>query len=517
MVITMSFVIILLATIQWIIIRRIPSRFVRIFLQVPLLIVTFFAAWFFAAYRADVRAEATRAEEAQQIFDTTTVQRGDFLVTVDATGAITPTRQIPLVFGLSSAPVEEVMVEVGERVESGTVLAVLDDANFEQALLDAGTARELQQLTLDTLLAPPREVDIASAEAALAVAEAQLSASFATGPTAIDRQIARLQEEVARNQRWQAQLARDSVSAPAPIDLGIDADFDLDIVEQIEGTIANLNAQQQAAFEAQLRASEQVVLQAETGVDVARANLESTLNRGADPAALAGANAGIEAAQRALDRLRNGPTEIELARASLNVRQAELAVQQAEQTVVETELVAPFDGLVAQLNLQVGELPPQGVAALLVDDSSYIVDLPIDETDIAQVQRGQRVDFQVDALPSAEVRGVVESIAYTPLGIDQVVVYNVRVRIAESSAQLRPGLTVTGRIRVTERSDVLLIRNEFVRVNPGAGDALVTVQNRDGTLQQRLVLLGQRGDTFSEIRGGLEAGERVVLVAREGV
>ena len=66
-----------------------------------------------------------------------------------------------------------------------------------------------------------------------------------------------------------------------------------------------------------------------------------------------------------------------------------------------------------------------------------------------------------------------------------------------------------------DKSDVVYVPNRFVRIDRITLDAFVTVQNTDGTYQERLVLLGARNDTDSEILAGLQAGEQIVLLPQQ--
>ncbi len=519
MILTMSIIITVLAAIQWIIIRRIPFRILRIAIQVPLLVLTFFGAWFYGYRVEQQQLVAQRAAAEAQILDVYEVQRDDVIVTVDGTGAILPARQVPLLFGSAGVPVVDVLVETGDSVEEGQLLASLDTADAQQVLDDAELALELQQSTLDTLTSPPRPEDLAAAEASLEAAQAQFNAAASTGPTAQQEEIARLQTEIARNQLWQAQLARDGLGPPDPISIPpeIDGTIPDPADDFVDSTISGLNAQNQAQYQAQLAQSETAVEQAEYGVDIADTNYSATVGRGADFGSVASANASIVQAEVAYERLLNGPPELQIQQAALNVRAAQLRYDQALYNLEQLQLRAPFAGVVAQVNLTAGELPPQGTAVLLIDQSSYFVDLPVDETDIVNVQIGQTVTFDVDALPEADVRGTVTRIAYTPIASEdaELVAYNVRVEVDPGEAAVRPGMTVTGSIIVQEERDVLVVPNNFIRVDRQTGDAFVTVRGDDGEQREQLILLGARSERFSEVRAGLEEGDELLLLPRE--
>lgn len=520
-------------------IARIRWRLVRFLLYVPILAFVGLVLNLGQTISGDPERRA-EAQVQALIVDQTTARVGDLTVTVVGSGAILPMRQVPLTFG-SFGPVAEVYVTAGQRVETGQLLARLDTSDFQQVIDNAEIALQVQQSAYEALLTPAREVDIAAAEAALAAARAQYFAAAATAPTAQQREIARMQSELARNQFYQLQLQRDALVPP---DLGdfivnlnilpnVDPaalpdelqDFADDInrgidrfnaqlsgsisqitLQQAQATIDQINQQRQA-FEGRLEA-------AETNAEIAELRYQATLSRGPDSGAIAAANASIVQAEIALERLLNGASEIDIAQAELSVRLAENALKQAQQSITNAELRAPFAGVVAQNNLRVGDLPPQGPAMLLVDNSAFLIDLPLDETDVVNVAAGQKVEVLVDALPDVVVTGVVERVAFTPVRIGQLVTYNVRIRLDPTDAPIRAGMSATVNIIVDERPQVLLLPNRFIRIDPLTQNAFVVVRQPNGRLVETQVQLGRRNDVESEIVSGLVPGDVVVLLPR---
>ncbi len=441
------------------------------------------------------------ANPANQIQDEVIVRQGDLTVTVSATGAIAPTRQVSLLFEFS-APVQEVLVTEGESVKAGTVLARLDSSDLESSLADARLALENQRAAFNALTAPAREVDLAVAQAALNAAYAQSGAS-SSGADAAQVQIAQLQAELARNQLWQTQLQRDL--QPAQIQQLLDqiAAQGVD-VSQFGFTVPNPadNVSPQ-------------VKQAEYGVALADVQAQGVSNTPADVAALSAANAAIIAAQAQLDRLANGPTELQRQIADIQIQIATLSVEQAEATAARTVLRAPYDGVVARHNLVVGEVPPtNSPAVLLVDTSGFYVDVAVDETDIVNLQVGQLVELKLDALPGANISGRVTRVAVTPVRVEQLVTYIARVTLDATDEPVRAGMTATATIIVSELNDVLTLPNRFIRIDRATRQAFVTVAQADGTFADVPVELGVRNETASQIVSGVDSGARVVLLPR---
>lgn len=522
-------------------ILRVRWRLVRVLVYVPILSLV---AVTVIGIEQNTPQDTNQADTVVAV-DRATVVRADLIVSVSATGNIQPIRQVPLAF-LSSGQVAEVLATTGQNVREGDVIARLDTADIVQFVEDARSALTLQQAFFDALIRDPRPEDIAAAEAALAAARSQYYAASATGPTDAQKEISRLQVDLSRNRNWQLELQRDAVVVPSLEDImsGIPSVSILPTIDlaalppvpvvvenainlansgitslndrlgaQLSG-VALANAQSAIAqLQAQRDALEGNLTQAGNATALADAQYQSTLARGADYGALSAARAGIVQAQIALDNLINGADAIRLQQANIDLQAAQLGVEQAETNLKNSDLVAPFDGVIAQNNLTVGAYPPQGVAVLLMDTSQFVVDLPIDETDIVKVSLGQKVAFDVDALPNAVVTGTITRIAFTPIRIGQLVTYSVRVVLDPSRARLRAGMSVTARVIVQERPQALVLPNRFVRIDSVSGEAFVTVERKEGFVNT-LVILGERNETMTEILGGLNAEDVAVLLPR---
>jgi multidrug resistance efflux pump len=458
-------------------------------------------------------ANQETVDPASLILEETTVERDNLLVTISATGVITPVRQVTMFFEFV-APVTEILVQEGDTVTTGQVLARLDAGDLQTVVDSAQLALDAATAGYNALTAEARPEDIAAAEAAVASAEAALYAAYSTAPSAEEIEIARLQTELAGNQLWQLQLQRDAATGASgvpliPIPDGASQEV-IDGINAANQIIQNTFAGPDAdSFTGGLN-------QAGYAVQIANANYASIQGQSADVGQIASANAQLIQAQVALDRLVNGPSEFDLQNAELNVAQAQLALDQAQASLERTVLVAPFDGVVAQINLVVGEVPPtQSPAMLLIDTTSYYVDLSIDETDIVRIALGQPVNVFLDALPEADVTATVTRIAVTPTVVGQLVTYPVRVTLNPTTDTVRVSMSTTARIVVNELDDVLVLRNRFIRIDRATEQAFVTIQNEDGTFQEIEIVLGLRNETFSQVISGLEVGQRVVLVPRD--
>ncbi len=421
------------------------------------------------------------------VSDTSVVQEGSLTITLNATGSIEPLKQLDLSFELS-APVTEILVSEGQQVKAGDVLARIESTDTESALRNAQISLAQAQAAYDTLTQPPRDVDIAVAQAQVTVANASVYSASQTAPSGESEEIARLQAELAKNQLWQTQLNRDIQLAPNP-------------------EFRNGNGGAQAG---EIGANANVESQ-EYNVQIQNSAYADMLHQGADAGATSSAGASLTQAEANLDNLLSPASVAELRRAEIDLETARLGVQKVEQQLLKTTLVAPIDGVVANENLTVGAVPPAN-AITLIDVSAYTIDLAIDETDIVNIAAGQKVNLNVVALKGTPISGVITAIDTVPTIDGQLVTYNATVMLDATTAPLRPQMSATASIITGEVKDVILVPNRFIRVDNNTQRTYVTVEN-NGSYTDTPVIIGVRNETTSQILSGLQAGQTIVLLA----
>lgn len=494
----------------WQVNRHMESRFWKLGLSGSILLLAMAAS-------AIIITSTSETVLAQQqttlnILDEAEVQSGDLTITVNATGPITPLREVTLNFQTSSV-VTEVLVEEGDFVRQGDVIARLDAEEVLENLEDAQFGYERNLVAFEDLIDEPREVDLIAAENAYKAAQLSLGGSAVlAGPGSTQARIEELEAELARNQLWQAQISRDNafegvVSASVNLETAIESPFignegEDNARDQLWDSLTNLIL------------AEGGVYSAEGSVTTADAQLEAELARSPEYGGVGGAATTREQAEIDLENLLNGGDGIDIARSRNELALSQVAIAQIEDSLEDTVLVAPFDGVVVTNNLSVGEVPQPG-AVVLTDSSQLYVDLQIDEVDVASIRVDQQVVLDVDALPGQEISGVVERVYLTPELVDQVVTYKTRILLNETDAPIRLGMSTTAQVAVRNVNDVTLIPNRFIQFDEGEQVTFVTVQDDEGNLLNVPVEIGVRSDTTSEVVSGVAPGQRIVLLPRE--
>lgn len=146
--------------------------------------------------------------------------------------------------------------------------------------------------------------------------------------------------------------------------------------------------------------------------------------------------AKLDEAQRTYNRLKSGVDTDQLAvlEARLNAAKAGVAALTVN---------SPFDGVIAKLNVKVGESMNASVAAVTIADFSHwlVKTTDLTEIDVVNIRQGQPVTVVLDALPDVILSGQVDSIAQTFIQKQGDVTYEVTIALTDTNPSLLWGMT----------------------------------------------------------------------------
>ena len=166
------------------------------------------------------------------------------------------------------------------------------------------------------------------------------------------------------------------------------------------------------------------------------------------------------------------------------VKQSEASLDTVRLDLEHTRILSPVNGIVVSRNVDVG----QTVAAsfqtptlfnIAEDMTKMQIYSNISEADIGKIKVGQPVEFTVDAYPDTIFKGNVSEVRNAPITIQNVVTYDVVVKVDNSELRLKPGMTANVSISVSNRKDVLKIPNAALRFKPPEMQDKVTVREKD--------------------------------------
>jgi len=293
-------------------------------------------------------------------------------------------------------------------------------------------------------------------------------------------------------------------------------------VDQAEAALNNAeaNSTQDKLKEHDVAASRAAVKQAEAGLKTAQANQIQNSLKQDDVAA---ARAALKQSQSSLDNARAnalqvGMREKDITQAMAQVTRSEASVTNALTQLGYTTITAPRDGIVMKKYIDPGSIVTAGRSSIggtgagvslvdLADVSRMFALVNVDETDIAQIALGQEVDVTLDAYPNELFTGAVTKISPQTLTDQNVTTVPVTVEIETPDLRMKPGMNATCDFITARRTNVLRVPNSAVKEEDN-GSIVVVIRN--GQQVSVPVEVGLSDNDYTEIRGGLTEGEKIV-------
>lgn len=209
--------------------------------------------------------------------------------------------------------------------------------------------------------------------------------------------------------------------------------------------------------------------------------------------------------------------------ATQNIKVAQARIEQANAMMERTLLRAPFDGIVAEINGEIGEFvtpSPVGIptppAVDVVDISCIYVTAPIDEVDAPRIREGMQARVTLDAFRDRVFPAHVRRVAPYVLDLEK------QARTVEIEAELEkigdvallPGYSADIEVILDERAAALRIPTRALL----EGNRVYVFDAAAKRLHLRRVEIGLRNWEYVEVSNGLSEGDRVVTtVDREGL
>jgi HlyD family secretion protein len=245
---------------------------------------------------------------------------------------------------------------------------------------------------------------------------------------------------------------------------------------------------------------------------------------------IASAQNQIQSAQNKLQQdqinlqvLQEPPTDQQAESAKASLLSAQSSLQNAEIAYQNNILTAPFDGQVAQLNNQAGDMvsPSTNVAVVVSQQSLAVISL--NEVDVSKIKVGDKATMTFDAVDGLTITGTVAEIDNIGTVSQGVVNYTVKISFDTEDPRIKPGMSVNVSIITDVQADVLAVPNSAIQTQ-GAQNYVLTLdpsktQSATGQIgvtsslapSRVMVVTGASDDTYTQITSGsLNAGDSIV-------
>lgn len=222
------------------------------------------------------------------------------------------------------------------------------------------------------------------------------------------------------------------------------------------------------------------------------------------------------------------------------ITQSEAQLREVLEILYKTTIYSPLDGVITNLKVEVGERVlgsnfTQGTELMTVSDLNNIeAVVEVDENDVVLVSVGDTAEVKVDAIRDKTIKGVVTQIGNSAktkgFGTqEEVVNFEVRIKLIELDDRLRPGMSCTSEISTETVENVLSVpiqsvtaRTDVKREDRQEDGPNVKLSNskkepdeivfviENSTAKTVKVKTGISDDNYLEIKSGLNGGEEVV-------
>ena len=466
-------------------------------------------------------ASACAGEETvefkQQIIE---VKRGDLVVTVSADGKLTLPGHRELTFA-TGGTIAEILVEEGNTVTEGQMLARLDTVDLKRAVVAREQAVKLAEMAIRNL-----EIDLQRAEddieASIENAEINLEKAtdvyrqitypytYSTFTMDVPDAIASINRAMQRIDELRKAL-RGEQSTSGNDDMESDTNGVMDTEAELRKVEEDL-----------IKAKERLVRG--RGDDIFGDTAQGAILPFTSIWTLKAAEQSMEQARIALASARDNAITgrekavLALENANVNLDTAKNELDSARDELEKSEMKAPFDGIVARVPAKEGEVLtavnyPTRTIMTVINPGWMELEVEVDEIDIPGVKLGQEGIIGIDALPELELAGEVTFISHLSRQESGLVLYLIKVGfVVPEDSLLREGMTATIDIVTNEGKDVLLVSDRAIKKDSEGNPVVKVMVN--GQIEERPVTLGMSDGIETEIIQGLNEGDEVVIEIR---
>lgn len=437
-------------------------------------IVVLLAAGAFAVVK--MKGTKDSASAGQSKTTTVNLSKMDLVESISATGTLESASSKSISANVSNIQVKKVLVAVGDTVKKGDRLVAFDESDLKEALQDAKDNLSDVQDSAD------QEVSKAQTELTNA------KETYSDGKTTAAAEVKKAKASLA--------AAKKTVTS---------------LQAKIKKT---KDAAQKATLQQQLEQAQEKLDQAQTSYDNAKFG-ETTNNRQN--------KSNITNAQSSLASAKSNRTK--------QVKEAKKQVEEAQDNLDNCAVTATMDGTVTSVNVEAGDSYTGGTLVKIQDTGSFEVTTTVDEYDISDVQKGQRVVILTDATGEEELEGEITFVApSTDSGSDTGSTegtagaqatssntsdgYEVKIKVSSQDDRLKLGMTAKCSIVKEEAKDVYAVPYDAVHNDQGESYINVLEDGSSDSENTRKVTVtkGMETDYYVQIEGDdLQEGMKVVI------
>jgi HlyD family secretion protein len=484
------------------------------------------------------------------------VKRGDLVSTISGSGQVASYNQIDIK-ARASGDVTYISVVNGQNVNSGALIATLDDSDALKNVRDAEVSLENARISIEKLKGPvgisvPRNKQNAEEDLSRSYEDgfSDVSNTFLTLPGVMtglqtilyDDNFMKGQDNIAyyndaiREYDENSYIYKDDASSKYKIAREkYDSIFDIYKSTSRYASTSTIEKLISDTYEMTKDISESVKsvnnllqfhkdklsehnIKVHSLVDTYLSNLNtytSTTNN--QLSALLDVKNSIKNSK---DALLN--SDLDIRSEELSLKQKEIALLDAKEKLADYYIRAPFGGTIAKVNIKKTDSVSSGTSVATLITKEKIAEISLNEVDVSKIKVGDKAELTFDAIDGLKVTGEVSEIDNLGTVSQGVVVYDVKINFSTDNNKIKSGMSVSTVITTDTKTNVLLVPVSAIKTNPDETNYVEIFKTADSKSKltkeeianlkpvRQSVIVGASNDTYTEIISGLEEGDRVV-------
>ncbi|MCL2578094.1 MAG: efflux RND transporter periplasmic adaptor subunit [Defluviitaleaceae bacterium] len=456
-------------------------------MKIPFKYILFFVLpIFLVACSSESETAFSEAQARIVSVNTASVQTASIRSELSFAGRVRAEEHLAVSGRLPGGMIDEVLVDVGDFVNAGDILFVMDAIDI-QTNVNALTAQ-------------------------LAAAEAGVNAAR-TGVAQADGAMLQQQILAARGGVQQAEMAL--AQTEASIEQAI---LGLSHAETAYSTARTAYENTKVLYEAEVVART-VMEQAEIGLSGATIGLEQARNgHHLAQLALQQAQTGHVQALQSYELIKNEIPSETVQRAQDMLAQA---IAQRDSLIVnlnaaterldDATVRAPISGVIGSRNVEPRTMLMPGMPPFTIVSAETIsVGVEVTEVIINQIQQGQQVQVHISAASNEPFTGTVTTVS--PAANERTSTFSIEISVENSHGLIRPGMFAEV-FFIREYADDVIVIPRSAAILTDAG--YVVFLARDGKAVQQEVTVGIDTGTEIEIKSGLAVGEPLIVTGQQ--
>ncbi len=206
-----------------------------------------------------------------------------------------------------------------------------------------------------------------------------------------------------------------------------------------------------------------------------------------------------------------GVTQAQVDEITLAVKNAEIGIDQIKKRIGDVHIKAPISGIVNKKHIELGSYASPGTKLFdIVDVSSLKLNVNVNEKQVVQLKKGDKVDIKIPVFPDKSFSG---QVSFISVKADNSLNFPIEIRLNSAGAsEVKSGMYAAAHFNFAQTAPILVVpRTAFVG---SVRNGQVYVVNPNNTVTLTHVMPGSIFGDYVEILNGLQEGQSLVIAGQ---